>query len=75
MEGREILTEVRELLKNEQYAGYGDINKAYREIVNSGTFSWLRETNTSLTTFTASTTDYELNLVDKKQLKRIWVKV
>jgi len=74
MDGRQILEEVRRLVKNDQYSGYKEINKAYREICNSGQYPWLRGTNTSLSTFTVSQTDYELNLVDKKQLERLWVK-
>lgn len=74
MKGRQLLTEVQDLLNDRSYSRYEEINRAYRKICRLTTWSWLLVTSLDILKFQGNVDVYPLDLSRVRVLKRIWVK-
>jgi hypothetical protein len=71
--GKQILSEVQELLKNFQFSSYSFITTALREIATWDKFEWLSIEDTSTITFAASTAEYDISSLNIRQILNISV--
>jgi len=72
--GFDILKEVQYLTDDPSYSRYVEINRAYRTILKTTAFNWLRKTSTDLISFEQDVSTYTLDTANIRRIQSIWVK-
>ena len=74
IQGKDILEELKHLVDDPAYSRFFEINRAYRYICRLTAWNWLRRQSDTLIVFSASTSDYSLNMASMRSLVSIHTK-
>lgn len=69
--GKEILSNVQDLLKDYQFTAYSFITTALKEIATWDKFEWLSVEDTSTITFSDGVSEYDISSLDIRQILNI----